>query len=168
MSVYDRRTNTAGCKAAYTQEFLPDRRNRRCRKLQWSIGLNVTFQTNRSNPATMTSPVRLSSHPLDPTNQSGVRTDKFAGSLAEKHSVKLVFADATDGSPDGLAFWLSNNMAIEIASELLISLVEELPVLWDKTIDDYKDKIKTQNAWKEICSILKDGFDLLSDKEKTN
>lgn len=59
-------------------------------------------------------------------------------------------------------------MVTEIDSELLITLVQQRPVLWDKTIDEYKDRNKTLEGWKEICRILKDDFDEISEKEQND
>ncbi|XP_072377990.1 uncharacterized protein [Diabrotica undecimpunctata] len=42
----------------------------------------------------------------------------------------------------------------EIYSEILITLVEARPVLWDKTIEIYKDRNLTRNAWNDVCSSL--------------
>lgn len=50
--------------------------------------------------------------------------------------------------------------------ETFISLVEERDVLWDKTLESYKDKRKTLQAWREICIIINDDFESLSDVEK--
>lgn len=55
---------------------------------------------------------------------------------------------------------------IEIDTERLISLVQERPVLWDKTEDIYKDRNATKNAWKEVCVQLKHDFEELKDREK--
>jgi len=39
----------------------------------------------------------------------------------------------------------------ELDIELLISVVNARPVLWDKTDDIYKDRIETKKAWREVC-----------------
>ncbi|CAG9836442.1 unnamed protein product [Diabrotica balteata] len=57
-------------------------------------------------------------------------------------------------------------MDIEIDNELLINLVEQRSVLWDTTLEQYKNRNKTLQDWKEICRILKDGFDEMSEKEQ--
>lgn len=54
----------------------------------------------------------------------------------------------------------------EVDLEILISLVQEHPVLWDKTLEDYKDRIKTRNAWIEIFKQLNEGFEEMEDKER--
>lgn len=50
--------------------------------------------------------------------------------------------------------------------EFLITLVQERPVLWDKSLDSYKDRNATKNAWREILIELNPEFDALDDKEK--
>ncbi|XP_076663647.1 uncharacterized protein LOC143366437 [Andrena cerasifolii] len=56
----------------------------------------------------------------------------------------------------------------EINIELLITHVEGRPVLWDKTLDIYKDRNQTKKAWKEVCKKLKSNFEELSDTEKNS
>ena len=56
----------------------------------------------------------------------------------------------------------------EINIELLITHVESRPVLWDKTLDIYKDRNQTKKAWKEVCKKLKSNFEELSDTEKNS
>jgi len=51
-------------------------------------------------------------------------------------------------------------------TDLLISLVEARPVLWDKTEDIYKDRIETKKAWREVCICLQEDFEALSDVQK--
>ncbi|KAF5302672.1 hypothetical protein FQA39_LY10168 [Lamprigera yunnana] len=48
----------------------------------------------------------------------------------------------------------------------LISLVENEAVLWDKTLEQYKDKNLRIAAWREICTILNPNFDELRKKER--
>ncbi|XP_030751983.1 uncharacterized protein LOC115879347 [Sitophilus oryzae] len=57
-------------------------------------------------------------------------------------------------------------MKIEINTELLIGLVEKRPVLWDKSDEDYNNKLKTKECWTDICRLLVDGYDELSKKEQ--
>lgn len=52
-------------------------------------------------------------------------------------------------------------------TELLIATIESRPCLWDKSDEKYKDKLKTNTAWKEVCCIFKEDFAHLNDKEKT-
>lgn len=56
----------------------------------------------------------------------------------------------------------------DIDMDNLISLVEERPVIWDKTRETYKDRNETRNAWKEIFSELRPDFDELEATEKNN
>ena len=51
--------------------------------------------------------------------------------------------------------------------DLLISLVEARPVLWDKTDDIYKDRNETKKAWREVCVCLQEDFETLRDVKKT-
>ncbi|KOB67397.1 Dihydrouridine synthase domain containing protein [Operophtera brumata] len=55
---------------------------------------------------------------------------------------------------------------MDIQAETLITLVQERPVLWDKTEDVYKDKNLKLAAWREVCLILKPNFDELDEKER--
>ncbi|XP_072943685.1 uncharacterized protein [Epargyreus clarus] len=57
---------------------------------------------------------------------------------------------------------------MEIDIELLITLVEAKPVLWDKTCAEYKDKNETKKAWREVCAILKPDFEEITDGEKNS
>lgn len=57
---------------------------------------------------------------------------------------------------------------VDIDPEILIDLVESKPVLWDKTMDIYKDRIEKRNAWRDVCLALKPDFDDMVDKEKTS
>lgn len=54
----------------------------------------------------------------------------------------------------------------EVDIEHLIILVQERPVLWDKTIEEYKDRVKSRNAWIDIFKELNSDFQELGDKEK--
>lgn len=54
----------------------------------------------------------------------------------------------------------------EVDLEILISLVQEHPVLWDKTLEEYKDRIKTRNAWIEIFKQLHEGFEEMEDNKR--
>ena len=52
--------------------------------------------------------------------------------------------------------WFSASviMTESIDNEILISLVEARPVLWDKTQEIYRDRNATRNAWREICKKI--------------
>jgi len=51
----------------------------------------------------------------------------------------------------------------EFDTDLLISLVEARPVLWDKTDDIYKGRKETNKTWKEVCICLQEEFEALAD-----
>lgn len=53
-----------------------------------------------------------------------------------------------------------------IDQEVLINCVEIRPILWDKTLEIYKDKIAKAAAWREICVILKEDFQAMEQKER--
>lgn len=57
-------------------------------------------------------------------------------------------------------------MVEEIDNDVLISLVMARPVLWDKTLDIFKDRGATRNAWREVFLDLNPGFEEMEDKEK--
>lgn len=46
----------------------------------------------------------------------------------------------------------------QIGIELLITLIEARPVLWNKSSDIYKDRDSTRKAWKEVREGLKSDF----------
>ena len=50
--------------------------------------------------------------------------------------------------------------------DLLTSLVEARPMLWDKTDDIYKDRNETKKAWREVCICLQEDFEVLGDVQK--
>lgn len=52
--------------------------------------------------------------------------------------------------------------------ELLISLVENRPVLWDKTQECYQNRQSSFAAWREICLAVNEGFETMSEKEKND
>jgi hypothetical protein len=54
----------------------------------------------------------------------------------------------------------------EFYIDLLISLGEARPVLWDKTDDIYKDRNETRKAWREVCICLQEDFEALGDVQK--
>ena len=53
-----------------------------------------------------------------------------------------------------------------VDAEVLISLVEAKPVLWDKTLEIYKDRNATRKAWEEVCLALNPDFENNGDGEK--
>jgi len=54
----------------------------------------------------------------------------------------------------------------EFNADLLISLVETRPVLWDKTDDIYKVRNETKKAWREVCICLQEEFEAPGDVQK--
>ena len=56
----------------------------------------------------------------------------------------------------------------DINTDMLISLVEARPALWDKTLYLYEDKTSKELAWREICTILNEDFPELDQKERHN
>lgn len=57
-------------------------------------------------------------------------------------------------------------MVESIDNDILISLVEARPVLWDKSLDLFKDRNLTRDAWREVCCALNQEFEVMEDKEK--
>lgn len=53
-----------------------------------------------------------------------------------------------------------------INTELLINLVEGRPVIWDKTLECYKDKNLKLSAWREICVVFKAEFEEMPEKKR--
>lgn len=53
-----------------------------------------------------------------------------------------------------------------ISTELFISLIEERPNLWDKSLDMYKNKVATQNSWREILINIYPGFETWKEKKR--
>lgn len=53
-----------------------------------------------------------------------------------------------------------------IDNELLISLVEQNPVLWDKTLELYKNRVATQAAWKEVMVIIDPNLETKEEKAR--
>lgn len=55
---------------------------------------------------------------------------------------------------------------MDIEVDMLITLVQERLVLWDKSLEEYKYKNLTLNAWEEICGILNKDFENLDETDK--
>ena len=55
----------------------------------------------------------------------------------------------------------------EFDTDLLISLVEARPLLWNKTDDIYKDRNDTKKAWRVLCICVQEDFEALGDAQKT-
>ncbi|CAF4881428.1 unnamed protein product [Pieris macdunnoughi] len=51
--------------------------------------------------------------------------------------------------------------------DFLISLIEERPILWDTSNEDYKNKFIKHDAWKDVCKSLFPNFEEKENNEKT-
>lgn len=60
----------------------------------------------------------------------------------------------------------SNDFEKFIDKEILLSSVANRSVLWDKTLDSYKDKNAKTAAWREIFVILKDYFEVMEQRKR--
>ncbi|XP_037916979.1 uncharacterized protein LOC119655256 isoform X2 [Hermetia illucens] len=59
------------------------------------------------------------------------------------------------------------NCLPDIDVDRLICAVKSKPVLWDRTCEKYKDKLKTQEAWKDVCIEIVANFVEFDDIKKT-
>lgn len=50
--------------------------------------------------------------------------------------------------------------------DLLITLVEANPLLWDKTLDSYSDRNEKRKCWKHIFCKIKPGFEEMDIKDQ--
>lgn len=50
--------------------------------------------------------------------------------------------------------------------EQLIKGVSERPVIWDKTLEIYKDREERKQAWEDIFRCLEDGYDEMTRENK--
>ncbi|XP_022836565.1 uncharacterized protein LOC111363928 [Spodoptera litura] len=48
----------------------------------------------------------------------------------------------------------------------LIRYVKERPCLWDKTLENYKDRTERRSAWEEIFNLLDDSYEDMTPEEK--
>ncbi|XP_017771316.1 PREDICTED: uncharacterized protein LOC108558794 [Nicrophorus vespilloides] len=48
----------------------------------------------------------------------------------------------------------------------LIDLIKERPIIWDKTIDEYKDKVMKEMAWTEVYGSLNSEYENMNEKMK--
>ncbi|CAH2004001.1 unnamed protein product [Acanthoscelides obtectus] len=53
-----------------------------------------------------------------------------------------------------------------IDKEILITLVEDRPVLWNKTLDKYKDNSASIAGWRVICAILMEDFEAMEQRQE--
>lgn len=50
--------------------------------------------------------------------------------------------------------------------ECMIQEVHLRPILWDVSLDDYKDKNKKTKAWMEVCETVYDNFKETPESQK--
>ncbi|XP_071051352.1 uncharacterized protein [Onthophagus taurus] len=55
---------------------------------------------------------------------------------------------------------------MDVDTDLLITLIEARPVLWDKSEENYKNKNGTANAWEEVFNALNADYQKMQEKEK--
>ncbi|CAH1973265.1 unnamed protein product [Acanthoscelides obtectus] len=55
---------------------------------------------------------------------------------------------------------------MNIDNDILIALEEARPVLWDKTLDIFKGRNTTREAWSQVCCELNEDFKEMESKEK--
>lgn len=48
----------------------------------------------------------------------------------------------------------------------LIQLVEQHPVLWDQSLDLFKDREEKEKAWKAVATNFNEDWDQLEEKEQ--
>ncbi|CAH4032747.1 uncharacterized protein LOC123714859 [Pieris brassicae] len=48
----------------------------------------------------------------------------------------------------------------------LITAIHKRPCLWDKTVENYKDRTERRAAWEEVFTIVDDGYNDLSAEDK--
>lgn len=53
-----------------------------------------------------------------------------------------------------------------IDPDFLISLVQNRPILWDTTIDEFSDWNKKQRAWREVYCLMTPAFEMRADHEQ--
>ncbi|KAM7357103.1 uncharacterized protein ACRADG_002600 [Cochliomyia hominivorax] len=54
-----------------------------------------------------------------------------------------------------------------ISVKFLIHLVGERPALWDKTSEEYKDRLLKETSWREICTFINENYERMQPKAKT-
>lgn len=50
--------------------------------------------------------------------------------------------------------------------DFLISLVQERPIIWDKSHEHYSDKFRKANEWADVCKKLFQGYEESEDQKK--
>jgi hypothetical protein len=54
----------------------------------------------------------------------------------------------------------------DVDAESLVSFIEERPALWERTLEIYKDKNLSLEAWREICKIVHPDFESLDERKR--
>lgn len=54
----------------------------------------------------------------------------------------------------------------EIDIEFLISLVQERPIIWDKSHEHYSDRFRKVNEWAAVCKIIFQDYEEFEDQKK--
>lgn len=54
----------------------------------------------------------------------------------------------------------------DIDIDLLISLVQERPIIWDKGHEHFSDKFRKANEWAAVCKNLFENYDEFEDPKK--
>lgn len=54
----------------------------------------------------------------------------------------------------------------DIDIDFLISLVQERPIIWDKSHDHYRDKFRTANECAAVCKKIFQDYEELEDQKK--
>lgn len=54
-----------------------------------------------------------------------------------------------------------------MSAEVIISMVEQQPAIWDKGCDQYKDRLAKDKAWVTVANGVYEEWDSLSKEEQT-
>ena len=54
-----------------------------------------------------------------------------------------------------------------MSAEVIISMVEQQPAIWDKGSEQYKDRVEKDKAWKAVANGVYKEWDSLSKEEQT-
>lgn len=54
----------------------------------------------------------------------------------------------------------------KINVELLIPLIKERPIIWDKSSPLYRNKPLREKSWREVCAQLRDDYKDMSKTQK--
>lgn len=87
-------------------------------------------------------------------------------------SAHLSIGECTSAAASYLLSYLQLVMSLYTMSdenvdvELFIEEVKTRPVIWDVSHEDYKDRIKKQSAWENICEAIIENFSQKTENEK--